>query len=264
MDLIFPTVVASLIGIAVGSFINVVVFRTRSQKALTGRSKCMRCEEPIAWIDLIPVISFFMLKGRCRKCSQVIEWQYPVIELLMGVLFGVLYARAALGFGIPGYVDSGEWFLLFLRDAAMAVFLTIIFVYDFRYYYILDRFTFPAMIVAVAMNLWLGAPVISLLLGGLFIGSFFAFQFLASKGKWVGGGDIRLGMLMGFLLGIEQGLVALFLSYILGAIVGIGLILAKKRTLDGQVPFGTFMAVSIIITLLFGEQILNWYLGFFS
>ncbi len=264
MGLIFSTIVASLIGIAFGSFINVVVFRTQSKKMLTGRSKCMKCEEPIAAFDLIPVISYFALKGRCRKCTAVIEWQYPVIELLMGVIFGVLYARAALGFGLPGYIEANEWFLLFIRDAAMAVFLTIIFVYDFRYYYILDRFTFPAMIIALAMNLWLGAPVNSILLGGLFIGSFFAFQFLASKGKWVGGGDIRLGMLMGFLLGIEQGLVALFLSYILGAIIGIILILTKKRTLEGQVPFGTFMSVSIIITLLFGEQILTWYLGFFA
>jgi prepilin signal peptidase PulO-like enzyme (type II secretory pathway) len=263
MSLIFPTIIASLIGLAVGSFINVVVFRTKSKTALTGRSRCMKCEEPIAAMDLIPVISFFLLKGRCRKCSQVIEWQYPVIELVMGVLFGLLYARAALGFGLPSYVESSEWFLLFIRDALMAVFLTIIFVYDFRYYYILDRFTFPAMIIALIMNLWLGAPVVSTLLGGLFIGSFFAFQFLVSKGKWVGGGDVRLGMLMGFLLGIEQGVVALFLSYVLGAIVGVGLILAKKRTLEGQVPFGTFMAVSVIITLLFGEQILGWYLGFF-
>lgn len=263
MGLILPTILASIIGITVGSFINVVVFRTGGKESLMGRSKCTKCLEPIAAIDLIPVVSFFALKGRCRKCSEVIEWQYPLIELLTGILFGLFYARAVLGFGLPSFVDGNEWFLIFLRDAIISVFLIIIFVYDFRYYFILDRFTLPAIILAILFNVLVGGSIISMLLGGLMIGAFFAFQFLASKGRWVGAGDIRLGMLMGFLLGAEQGLLALFLSYILGAIVGIILILTKKRQLDGQVPFGTFMAVSMIVTLIFGQQILAWYLGFF-
>ncbi|MCH8049508.1 prepilin peptidase [Patescibacteria group bacterium] len=264
MTLVLFTILASLVGIAVGSFINVVVFRTRVGQPITGKSKCRKCLEPIATIDLIPIVSYFALKGRCRRCAAVIEWQYPVVELAMGILFGLFFVRTALGLGLPDWVGAEELFVFFLRDVIMASFLLIIFVYDFRYSYILDRFSIPAIIVALLFNVALGAPVFSLLVGGLVIGGFFAFQFLVSQGKWIGGGDIRMGMLMGFLLGIEQGLVALFLSYIFGAFVGIGLILAKKRKLDGTVPFGTFMAAGILVTLFAGEYLLDWYLGFFG
>lgn len=255
----------AVLGVVVGSFVNVVVFRTKTDDPFwKGRSKCRTCEVPIAAKDLVPVLSYFALKGRCRNCSETIEWQYPAVELITGVLFGVLFARAALGIGVPDWIDNGEWLALFIRDAVMAVFLLIIFVYDFRYQYILDRFSIPAMILALIFNITLGADILDILLGGFLIGGFFAFQFLVSNGKWVGGGDVRMGMLMGFLLGVANGLVALFLSYIFGAIVGIGLILAKKRKLESQVPFGTFMAAAIIVTMMFGPQILEWYLGYFS
>lgn len=261
---ILLTILASLLGIAVGSFINVVVFRTKSGDPVTGRSKCMSCLEPVATIDLVPIVSYFALKGRCRKCSAVIEWQYPVVELTMGILFGLFYIRAIAGFGLPEWVEASEYMAVFIRDAVIASFLLIIFIYDFRYSYILDRFSIPAIILAIIFNVLLGAPVVSLLAGGLVLGGFFAIQFLVSKGKWIGGGDIRLGMLMGFLLGIELGVVALFLAYVVGAIVGIGLILTKKRKLDSQVPFGTFLSGATVVTMLFGTYILNWYMGYFS
>lgn len=265
MNIIFYTLFASLIGVFVGSFINVVVFRTKTKDAFwKGRSKCRSCEVPIAPLDLIPVVSYFALKGRCRHCSATIEWQYPVIELVTGILFGLLFAHAAIGFSIPSWVESSDWLALFIRDAIMAVFLVILFVYDFRYSYILDRFSIPAMILALVFNVVLGADALNLLLGGFLIGGFFAFQFLISNGKWVGGGDVRMGMFMGFLLGLSGGIVALFLSYILGAIAGIFLIATKKRKLDSQVPFGTFMAIAMLITMIWGEQILAWYLGYFS
>jgi len=121
--------------------LNVVVFRVRSNEPLTGRSKCRTCIEPIAALDLIPVVSFFALKGRCRKCASVIEWQYPVIELAMGVIFGLLCIRVILGIAIPSFITDDELILLFIRDAIIACFLMIIFVYDFRYSYILDKFS---------------------------------------------------------------------------------------------------------------------------
>jgi len=261
MEIVLLTILISLIGIAIGSFINVVVFRTRLGEPVTGRSKCRSCLEPIAAIDLVPIFSYLALKGRCRKCSSVIEWQYPVIELIMGVLFGLLFVRAYMGIGLADYIETSEWIAVFIRDATIASFLLIIFVYDFKFSYILDRFTIPAMILALIFNVALGAPVLPMLLAGLMIGGFFAFQFLISKGKWIGGGDIRMGMLMGFYLGLEMGLMALLLSYITGALVGVGLIMAKKREMSSQVPFGTFMAASILITLFAGEWLLNWYLG---
>jgi prepilin signal peptidase PulO-like enzyme (type II secretory pathway) len=264
MNIIFLTVVASLIGLCIGSFINVVVFRTKSKDPFwTGRSKCRTCLVPIVPRDLVPVISYFNLRGRCRSCKEVVAWQYPMVELTVGVLFGLFFVRAAMFYGFPEFVDGTEWALLFFRDAILACFLVVIFIYDFRYSYILDRFSIPAMIIALLANLYLGADPLNLLLGGFLIGGFFAIQFIVSRGRWIGGGDIRMGMLMGFLLGVEQGLLALFLAYILGSIIGVILILAKKRKLDGHVPFGTFLAIATVITLFFGEDLLSWYLAFF-
>lgn len=263
MNVILWTVIVSLLGIAVGSFLNVVVFRAKENEPVKGRSKCRACLEPVATIDLIPVVSYFALKGRCRKCTSVLEWQYPVIELATGVLFGLFFVRAAMGIGYPGFVEESEWLLLFARDAIIICFLLIIFVYDFRYSYILDRFSIPAIIIALLLNMALGAPVLSLLLGALLIGAFFAFQFLVSKGRWVGGGDIRMGLLMGAFLGLQLGVVALFLSYVLGAIIGIFLLVFKHRKPDSHVPFGTFMALAMLVTMVWGQQVSDWYLSFF-
>jgi prepilin signal peptidase PulO-like enzyme (type II secretory pathway) len=260
MDYLF-IFLAGILGIIFGSFVNVVVFRTKEKVNLWGRSKCIACQEPIHAKDLIPVVSFFVLKQRCRHCKAVIEWQYPAVELALGILFALFYARAFLGFGVPDFVTSNEWLALFVRDAVMAVFLLIIFVYDLRYSYILDKYSIPAMVLALVFNLALGAEPLNILLGGFLIGGFFAFQFLVSNGKWIGGGDIRMGMLMGFLLGLELGVVALFIAYILGAIIGIFLITFKKRAVNSQVPFGTFLALGTVIAMIWGNSILEWYLG---
>jgi len=264
MSIILWVIFACLLGIAVGSLLNVVVFRVRDNEPLTGRSKCRTCLEPIAAVDLIPVVSFFALKGRCRKCASVIEWQYPVVEIVTGVMFGLLCIRVAMGIAIPSFVTDDELILLFIRDAILACFLLIIFVYDFKYSYILDKFSLPAILLAFMINASLGMSVSSMLMGGLLISAFFAFQFLVSRGKWVGGGDIRMGALMGVYLGLSSGIVALFLSYVLGAIIGIFLIVFKHRKPESHVPFGTFMALATFTTLFFGPTLFEWYLSFFS
>ena len=261
MTIVFWTVAVSIIGVLVGSFLNVVIFRTKKQMPLVSRSVCLTCLEPVSKLDLIPILSFFALKGRCRKCTAVIEWQYPVLELVTGLLFGILFIRAVSGIGYGSFVGEDEWLLVFFRDVIIACYLLIIFVYDFKYKVIPDRFSVPPMIVALLFNFALGAPPLMLLFSGLIIGAFFAAQFIISKGNWVGGGDIRLGLLMGWYLGLPLALVALLLAYISGSIIGIVLILLKHRKLDSHVPFGTFMALAIFVTLFFGDVLLNWYLG---
>lgn len=262
MHIILITLLVSLFGIVVGSLLNTIIFRTQSGEFFSKKAAaCRTCLEPIATLDLIPIWSYFSLRGKCRKCQSVIEWQYPAIELTMGILFGLLFLKAFFGINQLGFIDQSEWFAVFIRDAVMASFLVIIFVYDFRFSYILDRFSIPAMLVALLCNMALGADMVNILLGGLLIGSFFAFQFLLSRGKWIGAGDIRMGLLMGFFLGLELGVLALFLSYVLGAFIGIILILTKKRTLDSHVPFGTFLALATLITLFFGVPIVNWYIS---
>lgn len=247
----FPIIIY-ILGLCVGSFLNVAVFRIREgESVVRGRSRCQSCEEPINARDLVPVMSFLILKGRCRKCKSILSWQYPIVELVTGVLF-------FLAFQIHGLS------ITFVRDAVFMSYLIIIFVYDLRHMLIIDRFTIPAMIFAVIVNLWLGViPAWLILVGGLVLAAFFWIQFLISKGTWVGGGDIRMGALMGFMLGLEHGLVALFLAYVMGAIVGVGLLVTGKANRKTPIPFGTFLATATVVVLFMGEQIIGWYLGLF-
>lgn len=154
--------------------------------------------------------------------------------------------------------------MLLLRYAVFIAYLVIIFVYDLRHMLILDRFTIPAMIFAIIMNLWLGTvPTWSILVGGAVLAGFFWLQFAISRGTWVGGGDIRMGALMGFMLGLEQGLVALFIAYVLGAAVGVAMMASGKATRKTPVPFGSFLAVATVVVLFVGEPWVDWYLSLF-
>lgn len=261
MEVVLFTLAALALGIIVGSIINATVLRTKAGLPLMSRAKCVTCVEPIAWFDIIPVVSYFALKGRCRRCSAAIEWQYPAVEAAVGILFAAFCLRIFLGWGVPAYVAPGESALLFLRDALVSVFLVIIFLYDFRFSVIPDRFSIPAIVVAVLANVALGAPGWSILLGGLALGSFFALQFLISGGRWIGGGDVRMGLLMGFLLGLPLGVTALFLSYVFGAIGGIFLLAFRHRHIDSHVPFGTFLALATVVAMIWGQELFNWYIG---
>lgn len=243
---------AALIGLVVGSFLNVVVFRTHADVPLTGRSKCLICEEPIGWFDLIPVLSFFLLRGRCRRCRQAINWQYPLVEVATAGLFVLIVWTTLPDLSLA------------IARAILTIFLIIIFVYDLKYGYILDRFSLPAMLLAVVFNFALGElTVVQMFFGALSVGGFFALQYFVSSGKWIGGGDIRLGVLMGLMLGLWSGVLALFIGYLLGAIVAVGL-LVKGRKLTSAVPFGTFLTVGTFLAMLWGEKIINWYLGYLT
>lgn len=252
---------ALVLGVVTGSIVNATVLRTKAGLPIMGRAKCLSCVEPLAWFDLIPVVSYFVLKGRCRRCSSAIEWQYPAVEVAVGLLFALFSSRIMLDIGVPGYITGTENVILFIRDAVVSVFLVIIFLYDFRFSVIPDRFSIPAIILVILFNIMLGASTWSMLLGGLALGGFFSIQYLVSQGRWVGGGDIRMGLLMGFLLGLPLGMVALFWSYVLGAIAGVILIAFGHRKLNSHVPFGTFLAAATILVMIAGPAMLDWYLS---
>lgn len=257
------SVLLFILGICVGSFLNVAIFRARSGESIMGRrSRCRACEEPLGVFDLIPIVSFILLRRRCHKCKAVLSWQYPIVELATGVLFVLFNQKIVWGLSPDLGLHTAS--VLYLRDLVFISYLILIFVYDLRYMLIPDRFTIPAMILALISNVWLGIiPVWSLLLGGLVLAGFFWLQFLISKGTWVGGGDVRMGALMGFMLGIEQGLLALFLAYLFGAITGVFLIITGRATRKTPVPFGSFLVVGTLIVLFAGGPVIDWYLSLF-
>ncbi len=238
-----------IFGLALGSFLNVVINRLGSDKsALKGRSVCPHCRAVIAWYDNIPLISFAILGARCRSCHQKISWQYPLVELGTAIALVLLYFRFDIMPTFWGY-------------ALFTAFLIIIFVYDLKTYLILDRVSVPAMGIACIVSILLGRDVVSLLLGATLGAGFFAAQFFLSGGTWVGDGDIRLGAVMGLMLGWQLLLVALFIAYVIGAAVGIVLLASRRKQASSQVPFGPFLTLATFVTLLYGQELLTWYVN---
>jgi len=245
---------AVFFGLAVGSFLNACIWRLKNKRSvLYGRSMCPHCKHKLTWIDLVPVLSFIFLRGRCRYCGKKISLQYPLVELASGILFGLAAMNSPL-------LDPGSLYFL-LRDWFFIGVLIIIFVYDLRWGYILDRVTLPTAIAAFAVNILLGAGWQRLVLAAVIGSGFFLFQYAVSRGKWIGGGDIRLGALMGFMLGWPQIITALFFAYFIGAIVAIYLLLSRRKRMGSEIAMGTFLSAGTVVALLWGEKIINWYFG---
>ncbi len=249
-----------ILGLFIGSFLNVVIYRLhRGEKFITGRSKCLFCGHKLYTKDLVPLFSFLLLKGRCRYCKQSFSKQYFLVEFITGIVFSLIFLvtfpnQSFLNFESLVLFQMIAWWII-------ACFLIIIFIYDAKYYLILDKVSVPAIFLALIFNLILGANILSLLFAGFLAGGFFLLQYSLSKGKWVGGGDIRLGFLMGVILGWPQILTALFIAYVLGSIISIILLISRQKHWSDKIPFGTFLSLATIITMLYGEVLVNWYLS---
>ena len=245
-----------ILGLIIGSFLNVVIFRLKNnENFIKGRSHCPKCNYKIKFYENIPLLSYIFLFGKCSNCKNKISLQYPVVELATGILF------------LVGYYLFSSNIIYLLYYFIILSFLIIIFVYDLKYYLILDKIVIPAIIFVLIFNFFNYWLLITdywlLILSAIIGGGWFALQFFISKGKWVGGGDIRLGVLMGLILGWPGILVALGLAYISGTIILLPFVTLKKKSLKSQVPFGVFLVPATIIVMFWGEKIINFYLGFF-
>ncbi|OGZ24411.1 MAG: hypothetical protein A2896_01230 [Candidatus Nealsonbacteria bacterium RIFCSPLOWO2_01_FULL_43_32] len=247
MDLFF-NIIIFVLGLMVGSFLNCVIYRLEQEKRFfKGRSYCPDCKHQLRWPDLIPVLSFLSLRGRCRYCQKKISWQYPIVEISTAAIFFLIFN-----------------FQLSIFNYLILPFLIVIFVYDLKYYLIPDKVIYPAIgMVLVYDFLKSDIPGMSdFLISAFGAAAFFLFIVLISKGKWMGIGDIKLAFLMGLVLGWPNILAALFLAFMSGAMIGIGLIFLGKKTLKSEVPFGPFLVAGTFISLFFGKIIINWYSHF--
>ena len=243
-------VLALILGLIVGSFLNAVIFRlSTGESFLSGRSHCPRCGHKLTAVDLIPVLSFIFLRGKCRYCKSKISWQYPLIELATAISF-ILLAQ-----NFEFRISNFE----FIAQAIFICFLIVISIYDLKHYLILDKVVFPALVLSIAYNLLIG-QLVSGILGAVLVSGFFYLQYLFSKGRWIGFGDVKFGLLLGSLFGFPLALLVLLLAYCSGAMVGVSLIALGKKKLSSKLPFGTFLGFSAIIVLLYGDQIWNWYM----
>ncbi len=246
-------------GLFVGSFLNVVICRVKSgEKFLWGRSRCPKCKKTLRWFDLIPVVSFMLLKGKCRYCQKKISIQYPFVELATGVLFAAFLWRTA---SLIDFAESPGLFLITLfYYCFFASALIIIFVYDLKHYLILDRIVFTCLFISLpAITFMPGTSPLSAIIAALLGSGFLGLILLLTRGKGMGAGDVKFALLLGFMVGYPLIIVTFFLAFVTGAIVGIVLILLKIKNLKSEVPFGTFLSVAAILTLLFGRELLAWY-----
>lgn len=260
-----------LLGLCLGSFINALVWRLHEQaktskqklkknlSIVTGRSMCPRCGHTLSAADLLPIISWLSLTGKCRYCKRPIHWQYPVVELLTTVLFVISYL-------VWPYGLSGAGAIQFIFWLPILVVLIALFVYDLRWMILPDRlnlvlFCLSALqIIALAADNG-GLKVISGgFLGVLSLAGLFYFLFQVSGGRWIGGGDIKLGVGLGLIAGsAPKALMILFLASFIGTIISLGMIAINKASHKSQVPFGPFLISAAIIVQLYGPKLINWY-----
>lgn len=243
------------LGASIGSFLNCIIYRLSVNEVPKGRSYCPKCKHQLSYKDLIPLFSYIFLLGRCRYCKKKISLEYPLVELLVGFLFLITY----LFLGV-----SVELIYIFI----VLFFLTLIFIYDLKHYIIPDFATFSLIGVSI---IYLGYSYFlendtSILISGMYsaIGSFLFFfsLFYFTKGKGMGFGDVKFVIFMGFFLGFPKIVVAFFLSFFFGAIIGLGLILLRKKGMKSQIPFGPFLIIGTLITYFYGERIVEYYLSY--
>jgi prepilin signal peptidase PulO-like enzyme (type II secretory pathway) len=259
------------IGLALGSFVNALVWRVYKQEfskkssrakkysIINGRSMCPHCEHELAAKDLVPVFSWLSLRGRCRYCHKPISAQYPIVELAT--------ATAFLGFLLfaPETLVSGNPFVAAIY-LLLIVGLMALFVFDLKWMYLPFRIVDPLIALAIVLRLYLfvdsgfdSQVIISSLLGVLVLGGLFQLLYFVSKSRWIGGGDVRLGVLIGILLGPILSYLVLLLSSLFGSVIILGLMALGKVKHSQKVPFGPFLVASTYIVILWGERVVDWY-----
>ena len=243
------------LGTVVGSFLNVCIYRLPRQQSVNWPgSRCTSCGRALSWYENVPVISWLVLRGRCRTCGKGISAMYPVVELLTGALF------------VAGYLIYG-WTPLLAVRLAFACAMVVLFVIDLQHHLLPNVITVPGIVVGFALSLvlppgWKGS-LIGLVAGG---GVLFAIAetYYRLRGiEGLGMGDVKMLSMIGAFLGWQLMLVTLVLASFAGSVIGIGVIALGRGGMKAALPFGTFLAVGALIAAVAGDSIVNWYVGFY-
>lgn len=250
------TLLISLYGLIIGSFLNVCIYRIPKEESIAfPSSHCPNCNTKLKWYDNIPIISYLTLVGKCRYCGKKISPQYPTVELLNAIIYLIIYSH--FGFSLE----------LFFYAIIFSI-LIIITVIDLQHMIIPDILVIlilGATIIYkfVSYLLYSNSPELINSLGGLVLSALlFIIIIIVSKGG-MGGGDLTLIGALGFILGIKKIFLTIFLSFILGAIISIFLLITKIKEKKDPIPFGPFIILGFTITLFWGEQLIDWYINVF-
>jgi leader peptidase (prepilin peptidase)/N-methyltransferase len=244
------------LGLAVGSFLNVCIHRVpRRASIVRPRSRCPHCDYELRWYDNIPIVSYAMLGGRCRRCRERIGLRYPAVELI------------TLGVFVLHYLVFGPSALLAVR-LLFACALIALFAIDLEHKLLPDAITLPGVAAGLIFSLVLPPGVVNALIGALvgggvlwLIGEAY-YRFSGQEG--MGGGDVKMLAMVGAFLGWKLVIVTLFLSSILGSLIGMAVIATRRGGMKYALPYGTFIALGALVASLYGDQIVDWYVGLYA
>ncbi|MEP6710563.1 MAG: prepilin peptidase [Candidatus Saccharibacteria bacterium] len=289
MDMILMTTILLFLGLCFGSFAGATVWRLRARqlvedkaggeevdkKELTkllpltqhrgaeDRSRCLSCGHQLAWFDLLPMVSWISTGGKCRYCKKKIGSFEPLIELGTAAFFVIFYLLWPQPLTSPPEITQ---FVLWLIGGVM---LIILLTYDLKWFLLPNRVMFPLIVVAViysGIKLTqaddLQAALISLGGAVLILSGLYLFLWLISKGRWIGFGDIKLGLVLAlFLADWKSAFLALFAANLVGCLIVIPGLISGKLSRQTQVPFGPMLIIGFVIAALFGQHIIDWYLS---
>ncbi len=246
----------------IGSFLNVVIYRLNTGRGLGGRSMCFTCRRTLSWHELVPIISYLNQEGKCHGCKSKISIQYPIVEALTGFVFLSIFLKI-ISLGL-----SNQWLALFYMIFYMYIFATLIVisVYDYHHQVIPDKlvwlFNFLALVSTVFLfgdSFTLQAPSLMALLAGPITALPFLFLWMVTKGKGMGFGDVKLALGIGWLLGLAGSLAAVMLSFWIGSVISILILLIFKKKINMrlQIPFGPFMCTATFLVFIFSVTIMD-------
>ena len=244
-----------VLGLVVGSFLNVCIYRLpRGQSVNWPGSRCTTCDRALSWYENIPVVSWVMLRGRCRTCSERISVMYPLVEMITAALF------------IAGYFIYG-WTPLLAVRLAFACAMLVLFVIDLQHQLLPNVITVPGIVIGFALSLlfppgW-RASLIGLIAGGGVLFAIAEAWYRLRGIEGLGMGDVKMLAMIGAFLGWKLMLVTLMLASFAGSIIGIGMIAMGRGGMKSLLPFGTFLAVGALVAAVAGDVIVDWYVGFY-
>jgi len=248
-------IIFSGFGLIIGSFLNVVIYRYQTAKTLGGRSACMSCRSKLKFFELIPVFSFLALLGRCRSCKTQISIQYPLVELSTGILFATLFWK----FQDILYTNFSIFAITFFYYAIAFALLIVIATYDLRHKIIPDQLSFIFGLVSFAglflfkdSEFFLHMPRALDFLSGIMVALPFAALWLVSRGTWMGFGDAKLALGLGWLLGLTQAMSGVVVAFWSGALVGVVLLFRKSHySMKSEIPFAPFLVLGAYLAFIF-------------
>jgi leader peptidase (prepilin peptidase)/N-methyltransferase len=269
-------IIATLIvlGLCFGSFINALVWRLHEQSlpakkrkaslkdlsVMQGRSMCPHCQHTLGFWDLLPLVSWLALRGRCRYCQKSISWQYPVVEAALAGLFVGSYVFWPLPFGGEGTFLFVVWLIALIGLLALVI-------YDIRWMLLPNKIVFPLIALGAVQTIVVfttfhgGISSLLAAVGAVGIaGGIYYVLFQASKGQWIGGGDVKLGYALGFLVQTPlKAFLVLFAASIIGLLLALPGMINKKLTMTSKIPFGPSLIAATILIVLFGQRLIDWY-----